>query len=57
MEPDHPEARLADDGVVGELPAQAIDDLLAVAGPASHRRQQSRRSSRCSRARWRPTAR
>ena len=35
MEPEHPEARLADDGVVGELPAAAIDDLLAVAGPAS----------------------
>jgi hypothetical protein len=31
----HPEARLADDGLVGELPATAIDDLLAVAGPAS----------------------
>lgn len=35
MEPEHPEARLADDGLVGELPAQAIDDLLAVTGPAS----------------------
>ena len=35
MEPEHPEARLADDGVVGELEPQAIDDLLAVAGPAS----------------------
>jgi FAD/FMN-containing dehydrogenase len=35
MEPEYPEARLADDGVVGELPAEAIDDLLAVAGPAS----------------------
>jgi FAD/FMN-containing dehydrogenase len=35
MEPEHPEARLADDGLVGELPAQAIDDLVAVAGPAS----------------------
>jgi FAD/FMN-containing dehydrogenase len=35
MDPEHPEARLADDGLVGELPAQAIDDLLAVAGPAS----------------------
>ena len=35
MEPEHPEARLADDGLVGELPAAAIDDLLAVAGPAS----------------------
>ncbi len=36
MEPEHPEARLADDGLVGELPAAAIDDLLAVAGPGSH---------------------
>jgi FAD/FMN-containing dehydrogenase len=36
MESEHPEARLGDDGLVGELPAQAIDDLLAVAGPASH---------------------
>jgi len=36
MEPEHPEARLADDGLVGELEPQAIDDLLAVAGPASH---------------------
>jgi FAD/FMN-containing dehydrogenase len=35
MEPEHPEARLADDGLVGELPAAAIDDLLAVAGPDS----------------------
>jgi len=35
MEPEHPEARLADDGLVGDLSAQAIDDLLAVAGPAS----------------------
>jgi FAD/FMN-containing dehydrogenase len=35
MAPEHPEARLADDGLVGELPAAAIDDLLAVAGPAS----------------------
>jgi hypothetical protein len=35
MESEHPEARLADDGLVGELPAAAIDDLLAVAGPAS----------------------
>jgi hypothetical protein len=35
MEPEHPEPRLADDGLVGALPAQAIDDLLAVAGPAS----------------------
>jgi FAD/FMN-containing dehydrogenase len=35
MESEHPEAWLADDGLVGELPAAAIDDLLAVAGPAS----------------------
>ena len=35
LEPEHPEARLADDGLVGELPAAAIDDLLAVAGPSS----------------------
>jgi hypothetical protein len=35
MEPEHPEARLADDGLVGELPAQAIDDLIAVTGVAS----------------------
>jgi FAD binding domain-containing protein len=35
MESEHPEARLADDGLVGELEPQAIDDLLAVAGPAS----------------------
>jgi hypothetical protein len=35
MESEHPEARLADDGLVGELPAEAIDDLLAVTGPAS----------------------
>jgi hypothetical protein len=35
MESEHPEARLADDGLVGELPAAAIDDLVAVAGPAS----------------------
>jgi FAD/FMN-containing dehydrogenase len=35
MESEHPEARLADDGLVGELPAAAIDDLLAVAGPDS----------------------
>lgn len=35
MESEHPEARLADDGLVGELPAAAIDDLLAVAGPSS----------------------
>jgi FAD/FMN-containing dehydrogenase len=31
MESEHPEARLADDGLVGELPAEAIDDLVAVA--------------------------
>jgi len=35
MESEHPEARLADDGLVGELPAEAIDDLVAVAGPGS----------------------
>jgi FAD/FMN-containing dehydrogenase len=35
MESEHPEARLADDGLVGELPAAAIDDLVAVAGPGS----------------------
>jgi hypothetical protein len=35
MESEHPEARLADCGIVGELPAAAIDDLLAVAGPSS----------------------
>jgi FAD/FMN-containing dehydrogenase len=35
MEPEHPVARLADDGLVGALPAQAIDDLVAVAGPGS----------------------
>ena len=35
MESEHPEPRLADDGLVGELPAAAIDDLLAVAGPGS----------------------
>jgi hypothetical protein len=35
MESEHPEARLADDGLVGELPPAAIDDLLAVAGPDS----------------------
>jgi FAD binding domain len=35
MDFEHPEARLADDGIVGELPAAAIDDLLAVAGPGS----------------------
>jgi FAD/FMN-containing dehydrogenase len=35
MEPEHPVARLADDGLVGALPAEAIDDLVAVAGPGS----------------------
>jgi hypothetical protein len=35
METEHPEARLADDGLAGELPADAIDDLLAVAGAES----------------------
>ena len=35
MEPEHPIARLADDGLVGALPAAAIDDLVAVAGPGS----------------------
>jgi len=30
MENEHPEARLADDGIVGELPAEAIDDLVTV---------------------------
>jgi FAD/FMN-containing dehydrogenase len=35
MEAEHPEARLADDGLVGELPAEAIDDLVTVAGPGS----------------------
>jgi hypothetical protein len=35
MEPEHPVARLADDGLVGALPPQAIDDLVAVAGPGS----------------------
>ena len=35
MEPEHPVARLADDGLVGALPAAAIDDLVAVAGPGS----------------------
>jgi FAD/FMN-containing dehydrogenase len=33
MDGEHPEARLADDGLVGELPAEAIDDLVAAAGP------------------------
>jgi hypothetical protein len=31
MEAEHPEARLADDGIVGELPAAAIDDVVTVA--------------------------
>jgi len=35
MESEHPEARLADDALVGELPAAAIDDLVAVTGPGS----------------------
>jgi FAD/FMN-containing dehydrogenase len=35
MESEHPEARLADHGVVGELAPEAIDELLAVAGPGS----------------------
>jgi FAD/FMN-containing dehydrogenase len=35
MEPEEPVARLADDGLVGTLPAEAIDDLVAVAGPGS----------------------
>ena len=35
MAPEHPLAVLADDAVVGALPAEAIDDLLAVAGPGS----------------------
>ena len=35
MEPEHPVARLGDDGLVGALPAEAIDDLVAVAGPGS----------------------
>jgi FAD/FMN-containing dehydrogenase len=35
MEPEHPVARLADDGLVGTLPPEAIDDLVAVAGPGS----------------------
>jgi hypothetical protein len=34
MESEHPEARLADDGIVGELPAAAIDDLVTVANCA-----------------------
>jgi FAD binding domain len=35
MAPEHPVALLADDGLVGALPAEAIDDLVAVAGPGS----------------------
>ena len=35
MESEHPVARLADDGLIGVLPAAAIDDLVAVAGPGS----------------------
>jgi hypothetical protein len=35
MAPERPVALLADDGVVGALPAAAIDDLIAVAGPGS----------------------
>jgi FAD binding domain-containing protein len=35
MASEHPEARLADDGVVGPLSAAVIDDLVAVAGPGS----------------------
>ena len=35
MEPEQPVARLADDGFAGSLTAQAIDDLVAVAGPGS----------------------
>ena len=35
MEPEQPVARLADDGLVGALPAEAIDDLVAVTGPGS----------------------
>jgi UDP-N-acetylenolpyruvoylglucosamine reductase len=35
MESEHPAARLADDGLVGALPAAAIDDLVAVTGPGS----------------------
>jgi hypothetical protein len=37
MAPEHPEARLADDGLVGELPPQAIDGLLAP-GESKHLR-------------------
>jgi FAD/FMN-containing dehydrogenase len=35
MEPEHPVARLADDGFVGGLPAEAIDDLVAATGSGS----------------------
>lgn len=35
MEPELPVARLADDGLAGALPAAAVDDLVAVAGPGS----------------------
>ena len=35
MAPERPVATLADDGLVGTLPAAAIDDLVAVAGPGS----------------------
>jgi FAD/FMN-containing dehydrogenase len=35
MAPERPVAMLADDGLVGTLPAAAIDDLVAVAGPGS----------------------
>jgi hypothetical protein len=35
MAPERPVALLADDGVVGALPAAAIDDLIAVVGPGS----------------------
>jgi hypothetical protein len=35
MAPERPLAMLADDGLVGALPAAAIDDLVAVTGPGS----------------------
>ena len=35
MSPERPVATLADDGLVGALPAAAIDDLVAVAGAGS----------------------
>jgi FAD/FMN-containing dehydrogenase len=35
MEPEHPVARLADDGLVGGLSAEAINDLVALTGPGS----------------------